>query len=97
MASIDPASGSTVNPNGVTPQDTNVAPTANSDSQPSNEAVDAFEALVSQDETAETTAEGAETTSGGETENGVSVDDIREGIRDQIIRDIITKQTTFQI
>ena len=66
-------------------------------SQPTIEAVNAFENLVAAEETVGSRADDAALVGGNETESRVTVDDIRDGIRDQIIKDLITKHTNFQL
>lgn len=69
-----------------------------SQSQPTIEAVNAFENLVAAEESVGSRADNAAPVSGGnETESRVTVDDIRDNIRDQIIKDLITKHTNFQL
>ena len=68
-----------------------------SQSQPTIEAVNAFDNLVAAEETVGSRADNVATVGGNETESRVTVDDIRDGIRDQIIKDLITKHTNFQL
>ena len=68
-----------------------------SQSQPTIEAVNAFENLVAAEETVGSGADNSVTAGGSETNINVTVDDIRDGIRDQIIKDLITKHTNFQL
>lgn len=91
MTGIDTANSHTVNSTTVSEIENELASPPMSASQPSADAVSAFEAMV-----------GDETDPAGEAnttapEDGTTLEEIRENIRDQIIRDIITKQTTFQI
>lgn len=106
MTSIDTNSPGPQGSAAVSTADSTVTPQANNSAQPSAESVSAFEALVAGEDApatgATTTSESNETTEAGAAEAGateteVTLDDIREGIRQQVIRDIITKQTTIDI
>jgi len=101
MTSIDTNSPGLQGSAAVSTADSTATPQANNGAQPSAESVSAFEALVAGEDApatgATTTSESNETTEAGATETEVTLDDIREGIRQQVIRDIITKQTTIDI
>ena len=68
-----------------------------SQSQPTIEAVNAFDNLVAAEETVGSPADNALTAGGSDTNINVTADDIRDSIRDQIIKDLITKHTNFQL
>ena len=93
MTSIDDASSVSAHPASVArPSAYNAHRT-----KPAIEAVDTFERLVSAEDSSGNRAESVTTGVVNKTESSVTVEDIRDALRDQIIKDLITKHTNFQL